>query len=390
MNSLFPRVRLGSFLRHRKEFFTLNDTAQYKRIRVKLHNKGVVLRDIVHGAELNTKKQQEAKAGELLVAEIDAKVGGFGIVPPELDAAIVSGHYFLYEIDESKCLQGWLDSFIRAAGLEEQVKARGSTNYAAIRSEHILDFEIPLPRLPEQRRIVARIEELAAKIEEARRLRARTLEQIDRLVIGMAHRSDLDEATKRRNGWIEIQLGDILRQVRDPHSVDPAATYSNLGIYSFGRGLFRKVPISGNSTSAQVLYRVGCGQFIYSRLFAFEGAYGVVTDQFDGYFVSNEYPTFVCARDRVRPEFLYAYFMSPSVWRNVAAGSKGLGHRRQRVQPDQILAYRLMLPPLPWQDRIRAVMTQTEPVKRLQTESAQQLEAVLSSVLDRTFRGELT
>ena len=128
-----------------------------------------------------TKKQQAARAGELLVAEIDAKVGGFGIIPPELDGAIVSSHYYLYAIDEEKCLRGWLNAFIRAGGLEEQVKARGTTNYAAIRPECILDFEIPLPPLPEQRRIVARIEELAAKIEEARGLRRGSIIQTDAL-----------------------------------------------------------------------------------------------------------------------------------------------------------------------------------------------------------------
>jgi type I restriction enzyme S subunit len=53
-------------------------------------------------------------------------------------------------------------------------------------------------------------------------------------------------------------------------------TYPNFGIYSFGRGLFRKSPIKGISTSAPTLFRVHAGDFIYSRLFAFEGAYGIV------------------------------------------------------------------------------------------------------------------
>jgi type I restriction enzyme S subunit len=47
-------------------------------------------------------------------------------------------------------------------------------------------------------------------------------------------------------------------------------------------------------------------QFIYSRLFAFEGAYGVVPDEFDGLFVSNEYPTFDLDTSRVTPDFVQA------------------------------------------------------------------------------------
>ena len=53
--------------------------------------------------------------------------------------------------------------------LDEQ--AKGTTGYAAVRPRNLLTCKIPLPPLDEQQRIVARIEQLAAKIEEARGLR---------------------------------------------------------------------------------------------------------------------------------------------------------------------------------------------------------------------------
>ena len=56
-----------------------------------------------------------------------------------------------------------------------QVRAQGSTNYAAIRPNDVLGYQLPLPPLPEQRRIVARIEELAAKINEAQVLRKQSV-----------------------------------------------------------------------------------------------------------------------------------------------------------------------------------------------------------------------
>src|SRR5260370_22825978 len=121
---LFPFVKFASFLNHRKQFIQIEDTELYKRARVQLHWKGIVLRDEVEGALIKTKDQQIARQGDLLVAEIDAKVGGVGIVPQELDGAIVSSHYFLFEINESRCLRPWLDSFIRSRGLVDQFAAR--------------------------------------------------------------------------------------------------------------------------------------------------------------------------------------------------------------------------------------------------------------------------
>ncbi len=91
----WPVVPLADVLRHRKEFITIDDIQRYKRCRVQLHAKGVLLRDIISGADIKTKKQQVCRAGEFLVAEIDAKMGGFGLVPAELDGAVVSSHYFL-------------------------------------------------------------------------------------------------------------------------------------------------------------------------------------------------------------------------------------------------------------------------------------------------------
>ena len=144
---------------------------QYKRCRVQLHAKGIVLRDVVVGADIKTKEQQVCRAGEFLVAEIDAKVGGFGVVPTNLDGAIVSNHYFLFVVDDRQLDRRFLDYFSRTPVFREQVNAQGTTNYAAIRPAHVLKYTLPLPPLSNQQRIVAKVEELAAKIDEARGLR---------------------------------------------------------------------------------------------------------------------------------------------------------------------------------------------------------------------------
>lgn len=146
---------MGEVLNHRSEFFRIDDISIYKRLTAKLHTKGVVLRDEIKGFEIKTKKQQRCKAGDFLVAEIDAKVGGYGIVPPDLEGAIVSSHYYLYEIDESKLERRYLHYCIQADAFQNQITAQGSTNYASVRPVDILEIEIPLPSLDEQKRIIA-------------------------------------------------------------------------------------------------------------------------------------------------------------------------------------------------------------------------------------------
>lgn len=154
--------------------------------------------------------------------------------------------------------------------------------------------------------------------------------------------------------WPRVALAELLVPAGESVPVRVDASYSNVGMYSFGRGLFRKPPIKGISTSAKTLYRIRSGDFIYSRLFGFEGAYGVVDDEFEGCFVSNEYPSFSIDDSRLMAGYLRSYFLRPSVWQAIAMDSKGVGSRRMRVHPDRVLAHRIPLPPL---DEQRAIVS---------------------------------
>lgn len=61
------------------------------------------------------------------------------------------------------------------------VPLMSGTANVSLKIQDIANVEIPLPPLEEQRRIVARIEELAAKIEEARGLRRKAVEETKEL-----------------------------------------------------------------------------------------------------------------------------------------------------------------------------------------------------------------
>ncbi|MBI1273336.1 MAG: hypothetical protein GC131_04540 [Alphaproteobacteria bacterium] len=177
----YPTAALGEVVRHRKEFIQIDDLTAYRRPRVQLHAQGIVLRDEVPGALIKTKKQQVIRAGEFLVAEIDAKVGGFGIVPEHLNGAIVSSHYFLFQNDPLHLDEKFLGWFIKTPAFRQQVEAQGSTNYAAIRPADVLGYTIPLPPLDEQHRIVARIEEISTKVSEACTVRQSSTQELDAL-----------------------------------------------------------------------------------------------------------------------------------------------------------------------------------------------------------------
>lgn len=154
---------LSNFIEYRNEFITIEDAKEYNRITAKLHRRGLVLRDIIKGSEIKVKKQQICKIDQLLVAEIDAKVGGYGIVPRELEGAIVSSHYFLFDINHDRLLPEYLAYILKTDGFFSQIKAQGSTNYAAIRPKDVLKIKIPYCSTNLQRNLVDKFDGITKK-----------------------------------------------------------------------------------------------------------------------------------------------------------------------------------------------------------------------------------
>lgn len=209
-NSKYPTVKLKEVVSLRKKFFLIDDQQIYKRCRVQLYGNGVLLRDQVKGEEIKTKRQQACFEEDFIVAEIDAKFGGYGIIPKELTGAIVSSHYFLFEINRSKLLPSFLELLLRTDEFANQVKATGSTNYAAIRPHHVLEYEIPLPDLLSQHLLVSSIHQIHTSAES---LAQKALQQelnANRYLFGQLGITFNDTAAKRERFSV-VDLIDVER-----------------------------------------------------------------------------------------------------------------------------------------------------------------------------------
>jgi type I restriction enzyme S subunit len=122
---------------------------------------------------------------------------------------------------------------------------------------------------------------------------------------------------------------------------------------------------------------------------AWEGALGVVPAECDGLVVSPEFPVFEVNEERVLPEVLDVYFRTPSVWPLLSGASTGTNVRRRRLNPADFLAFKMPLPTRETQRRLREVKRQVAALTRLQSETAAELDALLPSILDKAFKGEL-
>ena len=370
----WPTVELAEVAFHRKQFMQIQDEQRYQRCRVQLHARGVVVRDHVSGADIKTKSQQVCRPDEFLVAEIDAKQGGYGIVPYDLDGAVVSSHYFLFSIRSERMIPAFLGWFARSKSFFEQVAAQGSTNYSAVRPQQILAFRIPLPPLDEQRRIVAQLDAVLARLE-ARAVAAERQEAELAAVLRALAATDTTPTPMR----------ELLTQRPLDVEVQREGQYQFSGVYSFGRGVFRGQRKSGAEFAYPRLTTLRAGDFTYPKLMAWEGAYGIVPAECDGTVVSPEFPVFAVNSDRVLPEILAVHFSDPRTWERLSGSSTGTNARRRRLHPDNLLGYEMPVPSPRIQVLLRDVVQKTTAIRVLNTAIAQDAGALMPAMLHQTF-----
>jgi type I restriction enzyme S subunit len=104
----WPLVPLEGVLRQDTEYVTELEPRPYKKLSVKLYGRGVVLDTPSDGSLVKMERHQLARAGQVILSEIWGKKGAIGLVPPEGEGALVTSHFFLFNINEAVATHEYL------------------------------------------------------------------------------------------------------------------------------------------------------------------------------------------------------------------------------------------------------------------------------------------
>ncbi len=180
MNQSFSPTPLRELLSRSSQTLEIDPLVKYQEVTVKMWGKGVVRRGYVDGSALSNGRRFLASAGQFVLSRIDARHGANGLIPNELDSAIVTNDFPLFDLDSSRLEPKYLEWLGRTHDFVDLClrASEGTTNRVRLSEERFLSLSIPLPSLDEQRRIVGRIDVLAAKIGVSRTLRDRAVEEL--------------------------------------------------------------------------------------------------------------------------------------------------------------------------------------------------------------------
>ncbi|MDP2109794.1 MAG: restriction endonuclease subunit S [Thiobacillus sp.] len=86
-------ARIGNLLKEVSRAIDMDDTVEYSLVTVKRRYSGVVSRERLKGRAIKVKTQFIVRGGDFLISKRQIVHNACGIVPPELDGAIVSNEY---------------------------------------------------------------------------------------------------------------------------------------------------------------------------------------------------------------------------------------------------------------------------------------------------------
>jgi type I restriction enzyme S subunit len=373
-------VSLKEVLTKADEWIDIKPDEQYQEVTVRLWGKGVVKRRNVAGAEIAATRRQVVRPQQFILSRIDARNGAFGLVPDTLDGAIVSNDFPVFNLNLSEIIPRFLGWMSRTGWFVDICKnaSEGTTNRVRLKEDRFLKAEIPLPPLPEQQRIVTWIEELAAKIEEAYKLKQAVKATENKMLSVVFSQLIADSMLQRMEKVAPI--------IRRPTKVEIDGTYHELGIRSFGKGTFHKPALNGVEVGTKKLFYIKPDDLVFNNVFAWEGAVAVARPEDVDRVGSHRFITCVPKKGVATANFLCFYFLTEEGLKKLGDASPGGAGRNRTLGLEALSTIEIPIPSYEkqlWFDDLQAKVNK---LKRLQTETADELNAMLPSILYTTLQ----
>ncbi|GHF62258.1 hypothetical protein GCM10010218_49650 [Streptomyces mashuensis] len=153
------------------------------------------------------------------------------------------------------------------------------------------------------------------------------------------------------DGYPLRPLGEVMRLDIQRTPMKPATTYRLAGVLNAGKGVVAKGELDGGDTEYAAMNVLRADQVVMRKLTAWEGPITVVPAEFDGFVVSNEFPTFTLGPE-LMPDWMRHVCGSPRLWAEMKNRVSGTVQRRKRLNPEQLLQIQLPIPPREVQVRI--------------------------------------
>lgn len=282
-----------------------------------------------------------------------------------------------------------------------------TTNIANINTTTLGNYEIPLPPLPEQQRIVDRIESLFTKLDEAKEKAQAVVDSFETRKAAILHKAFTGELTAKwreehgvgMESWEQCSLSDVCTV--NPKKADTKDLPDELEVSFFPMSALSEIYGEITDPQTRLLKEVRSGFTNFSEgdvVFAkitpcMENGKSAVVGKLvnDIGYGTTEFFVLRCS-DRLYNRFLY-HLVRDKLFRDKAKAVMAGAVGQQRVPKRYLETYKLNLPKFNEQREIVRILDGSFAKEQQTKEAAEavldQIDLMKKSILARAFRGEL-
>ncbi len=381
----WEKVKLGEVLTERKE---TPDPVALETGEIRIVSKiGFNTGEMEFRDSTATKtKMIQFQPGDLVFSAINAVKGAIAIYPSNAEKpASATNHYCAYVVNPERADITFLWWLFRSATFQHILfRALAGGIKTELKPKQLLPISVSLPSLSEQRHIVEKINRFLTKINEVSLLREQLESELS-MFVSSVYRDIL----KPRKDWKVKSVSELCEKPQ--YGYTASAMTEEVGPY-----LLRITDIQNGSVNWETVPYCDCPkpeEYLLQKddiLFARTGA---TTGKS---FLIEECPIAVFAsylirlrvRESVTPQYLYAFFQSPSYWEQISDNT--IGSAQPNCNATKLASVKLPIPSLEEQHHIvnhlENFQEKISRVKVLQTQATQDLDCFLPSFIDKIFR----
>lgn len=311
---------------------------------------------------------------------------------------------FLVAIRPKNILNKYLFYFFRLEFLFGHFMGESTqtTNIANINIKILGDYKIPLPPLPEQQRIVDRVESLFAKLDEAKEKAQEVVDGFEERKAAILHKAFTGELTAKWRAEHGIGMDSWEKSCFGKYADSQYGYTKSASLECIGPKFLRitdiqngkvdwdSVPYCEIDDNDYEQYRIGKNDIMVARTGATTGKSYLVTDNKNAVFASYLIRLKIKSL-MILPEYIYDFMQSQMYWRQITDFSSGIA--QPSVNAKKLKEINFMVPCVNEQKIIVIIinnlLSKEEQAKEAAERVLEQIDLIKKSILAKAFRGEL-
>ena len=288
----------------------------------------------------------DAFAGAAGVSDSDGKgTSVYSVCVPDMDC--VNVQYYAHGVREMARSQ-WI------LALSKGIRERSTDfRYSVFGSQLV-----PLPPPSEQTAIVHFLDHADRHIRRYIRTKEKLIALLEE------QRKNTSQEILQSSGAKRHRLEDVADLIKRPIERVQDETYTPIGLYNRGRGIFRKQARSGSDLGDSDFFWIEEGDLVISGQFAWEGAIALASNTEASCVASHRYPILRGKLGILDTGFLLSFFQTGWGQLLLDHHSRGAAGRNRPLNARTLMKEKISLPPLQSQLRITEMLRQEYSVRQ--------------------------